>query len=154
MNCGTRGGNARMGFLPDRDTGAGGTSISLKVAYRRHFQTQPPRKSEKAPFPNWKTTPLSNAEITRTSAIFCSDLRPHKLYFLYTSISVLRLCIYIALIFRFVNHFQKKESHFSLSEKNLFCKKETVRRFPQKRIPFKQCIPGRNIYLLSPTSPE
>ncbi len=103
-----------MGFLPDRDTGAGGTSISLKVAYRRHFQTQPPRKSEKAPFPNWKTTPLSNAEITRTSAIFCSDLRPHKLYFLYTSIFVLRLCIYIALIFRFVNHFQKKEIAFSV----------------------------------------
>jgi len=36
-----------MGFLPDRDTGAGGTSISLKVAYRRHFQTQPPPKIRK-----------------------------------------------------------------------------------------------------------
>ena len=37
--CGTRGRNARMGFLPDRDIGAGGTNVSFKVTHRCHFKT-------------------------------------------------------------------------------------------------------------------
>lgn len=36
---GTHGRNARMGFLPDRDIGASGTNVRLKVAYQRHLQT-------------------------------------------------------------------------------------------------------------------
>ncbi len=49
----------RMGFLPDRDIGAGGTNVSFKVTHRWcHFKTSPPRTV----FPGSKWKPRIKAD--------------------------------------------------------------------------------------------